>query len=269
MKNQNQNARSKDLQRIRDFEKIICPGTQETMTRGGLDRKSNVYCKISFKSSKLSITGVVGPMINGDAHGSCGQIQDSLLDMTPGPDWDKLKIARFHDTWDAWHLNDMIPYSPEMKALGWHKLAKTPMLGYEFTSTMDSYRAKKAAEKAAIDSAKAGQTFTPNCAEIVALNSLSSCTLWVDERQAIPEAPDGMERSKHIGGHNGGDKKQPESKTLGWLYPKDHPQGLLGRKVNESDPYGYGCQWWKEEVPREVLAYLKALPRTRTEPAWI
>lgn len=84
------------------------------------NRSMSIYCHIEFKNKKLSITGVEGPLRNGDALGSCGQInsiiQENLEDITPSQGWDKLKICQFINIWDQWHLNDMIAGSPRQEA---------------------------------------------------------------------------------------------------------------------------------------------------------
>lgn len=70
----------------------------------------------------LSITGVEGPMHNGDARGSCGQISMSYrtaeerAQITPAPGWTPEMIARFFDVWERWHMNDMQAGSPRQRA---------------------------------------------------------------------------------------------------------------------------------------------------------
>ena len=73
----------------------------------------DLFATIEIKDGKLSITGVEGPMANGDCRGGCGQIvmhmtEDGTLerlDFAPG--WDADKAARFFAIWQRWHLNDM------------------------------------------------------------------------------------------------------------------------------------------------------------------
>lgn len=178
---------------IPDFTKIIRPFTVLTDN----NREVSVFCKIEFKHGKLSIKGVEGPLRNGDCHGSCGQI---TIDYTKikrfAEGWTFRMVERFRDIWDEWHLNDMRPYSPEMKAAGWHKRASIPV--------------------------------------------------WVTDEN--------------------GRKRET---TLGWLTPAEHPEGLLGRKLNINDSKGYGDAWWLEEVPDDVLAWLQALPDADRAPAWV
>lgn len=260
-----------------DFSKTIRPFTMPTHSGGAV----SVFCKITLKGGRLSITGVEGPKRNGDCYGSCGQIdmhEWQILELAPG--WTLDMVARFRAIWNEWHLNDMRAYSPEMKAAGWHDLATVPAWGYEFTLTRESLAAKKAAETAAQEALKAGQTFTPTAEQSAAAVMPYSLTIWTRDCEPgehphtmpngfAPEAPAGYERARHIGGHASGNVKAPERKTLGWLKPSEHPDGLLGRKVNPDDSKGYGGQWWREEVPADVLAWLQALPDADRAPAWV
>jgi len=67
-----------------------------------------VYITIRWDAAQgnLSISGVEGPMGNGDCKGSCGQIDmHEWSDYTPeaGIDLDKIRAL-----WKRWHLNDMM-----------------------------------------------------------------------------------------------------------------------------------------------------------------
>ena len=44
---------------------------------------ASIFCKIEYKDDKLSISGVVGPMRNGDALGSSGQIDMGFAHRDP------------------------------------------------------------------------------------------------------------------------------------------------------------------------------------------
>tara|TARA_R100000458_G_C8210111_1_gene197863 strand:- start:394 stop:834 length:441 start_codon:yes stop_codon:yes gene_type:complete len=49
-----------------------------------------------------------------------------------------------------------------------------------------------------------------------------------------------------------------KQKAAGWVYPTEHPKGLLCKPC-EICGYKYGSAWLKEEVPADVLDYLKTL----------
>ena len=75
------------------------------------------FCKITFTDGRLSITGVEGPTKDGNARGSCGQIDmhEWTFDQY-APGWDAEKVARFLAVWSEWHLNDMKAGSPAQEA---------------------------------------------------------------------------------------------------------------------------------------------------------
>ena len=82
------------------------------VVRIGLGVYGNVFCNIQYKDKKghgvLSITGVEGPMRDGDAKGSCGQIIMGGWDIKAyAPGWTALLDQQFQEVWNRWHLNDM------------------------------------------------------------------------------------------------------------------------------------------------------------------
>lgn len=108
------------------INKVIRVGSTTEYRRTG----SNVYCSIEFtEEGILSITGVVGPMRNGNAHGGCGQIVMAFPSIDKfAPGWDQEALDTFLGYWDEWHLNDMVAGSPaqeaHLKSLGKWKRAR-------------------------------------------------------------------------------------------------------------------------------------------------
>ena len=110
-----------------EFETTLKGGyaMKKTVRIGYLKEYGNVYCRIEFEKGKLSISGVMGPMRNGDCRGGCGQIDMEFAhrnpadndsrhsnpikpeDITFAPGWDAELWYDFLDTWKHWHLNDM------------------------------------------------------------------------------------------------------------------------------------------------------------------
>ncbi len=77
----------------------------------------DLFCRIEIKAGRLSISGVEGPKANGDAYGSCGQIDMHEWVVTEyAPGWNASQVARFREVWGAWHLNDMQAGSPAQTA---------------------------------------------------------------------------------------------------------------------------------------------------------
>jgi len=100
-------------------------------------RKSPVFCRVDWDGEKLSITGVIGPTVHGNAAGGCGQIDmefahrnpaddDSRYgslyrtsDMRFAPGWTATLWLDFLDVWKRWHLNTMQAACEHQRALGW------------------------------------------------------------------------------------------------------------------------------------------------------
>ena len=98
------------------MNKVVRLGTSKT--RGG--RWYSTFCTIEIKDGNLSICGVEGPTVGGNALGGCGQIDmhnPQIERLAPG--WTHTKLARFWDIWKRWHLNDMRAECEHQRALGW------------------------------------------------------------------------------------------------------------------------------------------------------
>jgi hypothetical protein len=104
---------------MKDFSKIVHYGSMQDV--------GNCFAKIEFRDGRLSICGVEGPLRNGNARGSCGQIimgfkeydhrgHSMLADVAPAKGWDVDKLRQFFDTWSRWHLNDLTAGSPAQEA---------------------------------------------------------------------------------------------------------------------------------------------------------
>ena len=58
-----------------------------------------------------------------------------------------------------------------------------------------------------------------------------------------------------------GDKGHTESKTLGWLNPSEHPDGILAKPCPVCG-YKYGTAWKCEPVPDNALEFIRDYPST-------
>ena len=241
---------------------------------GNQHRIGSTFVKIVWDGKSLSITGVEGPTPNGNARGGCGQIDMHEWNFSEyAPGWDAEKVARFREIWHNWHMNGARPYDDAMARDGWPEIAKRQMLGYEFRLTDAALKEKKKAEESALAALRAGEVFEPSPTQFRAANRPYSVVIWVPEREPIPAAPGTAydagcyERARHTYGLDAGDIKRPDRKTLGWLRPAEHPDGLL-TKVHPESGNGYGFKY-SHPVPKEILDWLSALPDTDIMPAWI
>ena len=227
------------------------------------NRLASVFCKIAITDGKLSICGVEGPQSNGDAVGGCGQIETSKPEIEQlAPGWDAAMLACFWDTWRRWHLNNM-------RAGCEHQRAK-----YDPSEeiTLYYFRLSKAVDQARHDTetqAKTcitkGQTFTPT-AEQTRLALLADKITLAEPNLPANLAGDYVANGPMYSGDTY--NRASEKKTAGWVYPEEHPKGLLCKPC-EVCGYKYGSQWLREDLPADVIRFLESLPETDITPAWV
>ena len=74
----------------------------------GNNSDGRVFVTVKFNDGKLSLTGVIGPTTNGNARGSCGQIIDSIGEITNyHKGFNDNNLRELITLWNRWHLNDM------------------------------------------------------------------------------------------------------------------------------------------------------------------
>lgn len=246
---------------MKDFSRVLRPGAVEVW-KGSGKGSAPLFLKVEYKEGRLSISGVEGPRTNGDAWGSCGQCVDSLdpsrlRELAPG--WTRETVKRLRETWDEWHLNDMRAGCEHQRAEKWAERGRQAVTVYHWRQMDGPRKARDDAEKAAQRALTRGETFAPTPEQVKAANAPWSRETWT------PEAPEGYEPATPL---YAGMKGPTESKTLGWLRPDEHPDGLLCRPCPTCG-YAYGSAWLREEVPADVVQFLQSLPEADAAPAWV
>jgi hypothetical protein len=94
------------------MKKVICPIVKLTP-----HRSYRVYIGITFENGRLSISGVEGPLSNGNCLGACGQIVAHLSTEDRSEweylfGWDGEMVTELFRVWARWHLNDMRAGTP-------------------------------------------------------------------------------------------------------------------------------------------------------------
>lgn len=236
-----QTVRSKDAAATvrAPFTRITSPGL--------VPSEGRLFVTIQWDGTRLSITGVVGPCSNGNCVGSCGQtgIPD---DLRPAKDWTADQVAKLRATWDRWHLNDTRAGcehqrdSPEWNVTAPLELCELSW-GTEFTKAQNRASAGK---------------MTP--AEYVEYGRRREIVYRLTIEPDRPKSPDlwgddasGLLRDGWI------TEGKRETKTAGWVSPAEHPGGLLGKPCPTCG-YRYGTAWLYEDVPDDVLEFLRGLP---------
>ena len=222
---------------------------------------AQAYAKIEYADGRLSICGVIGPKRNGDCKGASGQCVDEIRSGRPGAGWNEEMLQKFCEIWDEWHLNDMRAYCRHMKELGWVEQTQEKVRITKWNVTREVRDKARDAEKRAVECLKSGEAFIPTPEETMYVNAGYGATTYNDE---LPEHPEFYEfRERDCLGH-----PNVEYRTRGWIRHKEHELGFLGRKCPVCG-YEYGSAWIKEDVPREVVDWLFALPDARKRPAWV
>lgn len=255
------------------FTKVVSPGSVPN-GNGRMD----VFVKIEWDGTRLSISGVEGPLASGNASGSCGQIDGGYAHRDPVDDdrryqeptrpeefsfragWDAEHWLDFLDVWKRWHLNDMQAGCEHQRADGWAELGRREVTLYHWRLKSDVSATVRAALKTAEKGLRAGETVTlePEVAELAALPyEVTTSTAEVPDERYEP-------RNELYPAGRG----PTETKALGWLRPGEHPDGILTRPCPVCG-YAYGSAWQTADVPDEALAFLRGLPETSKTPAWV
>lgn len=257
------------------FKKVLHPADENVSYNKQRTRFVPVFAKVEYSADgRLSISGVVGPRSNGNCAGSCGQIIMSfkeydkrgsmtLDELRLAPGWTRAKLRRFFDVWDRWHLNDMSPMCEHQRGAGWDNSKELTI--YHFRLSPEVQRFKQNTEQRAAAAIKSGSVFQPTEDETEVANLPSEIKHYSPElsedaaRFYVPNGP------QYTNDHY---NRASETKTAGWVYPSEHPEGLLTKPCPECG-YKYGSAWRKEDVPEEVLEFLRSLPSTDKTPAWV
>lgn len=233
----------------------------KTIRIGTIKGAGSVYCKISYKNGKLSISGVEGPLGNGNARGSCGQIIlgfkeydkrgfKSLEDITPADGWTAERIKQLFDIWHSWHLNDMQAACEHQRA-NWDIDGEVEIVTY--CLTRDAHRDRRESQNKAMNAAANGIAAELSEQERALLSAKLTTT-------HAPDADGPLSGCYEV------DKR--ETKSVNWVRPDEHPRGILGASCDVCG-YKYGSKWLKVDVPEEVLDVLESFQDTDITPAWV
>ena len=220
---------------------VVYPCTREI---GG----TKTLCKvtITYSNGVLSFCGDIGSWIS-------GQCVDEIRQGEPRGKWTRDMLNKLCNTWERWHLNDMRPYCAHQRLLKWDKLASKKVILYHYRLSPAALQKQKAAEKAASTALKEGKTFIPTEEQVKYARLKYSITT---PSELSGEAADLYVPYKSL--YNG-DHGSTEERTLGYLKPDEHPDGLLTKPCPVCG-YKYGSAWLKEEVPEKVIDWLFSLP---------
>lgn len=241
----------------------------------------DVFLKAEVDGDKLSITGVIGPKSNGDADGGCGQISMEFAHRDPthnykrysrlitpdqiqfAPGWSAAQWLDLLDVWEKWHLNDMRPNCEHQTGPEWDTRKELTLYYFRLSPDTEHFRIATAKDQ--------GEALLA-CRPFIPTQEQTKVALMAD-RLTFHEAT----LPKELAGYyvpnwpqyNGDTyNRASEVKTAGWVYPTEHPQGLLCKPCPVCG-YAYGAEWRKESLPAAVASFIESLPDTDKTPAWV
>lgn len=247
-------GRRESMTMTNNFTKVVRFATDKTCN----NKDYSIYAEIKFTNGNLSISGVEGPTRDGNCAGACGQIvmhlKDDIKSLTPTPQWTVKMIEKFLSIWDEWHLNDMRAGCEHQRA-SWNLEAPIELRTYSWTK--EFYNRRYKAEKGELTTTEY-ETYQDH---VQMVNKLIFTTNNVRyESEAVKVAIElGLIKEE---------VSERKTKSAGWVNYRTHPEGLLSKPC-EICQYPYGSKWLREEVPTEVVEWLKALPETDITPAWV
>lgn len=232
------------------MKKTVLIGTQKEYNRRGtaqVDAKIFVTIELKQKPDKgtvLSMTGVVGPLSNGDAYGSCGQIimSHDIEQVTPAFGWSHDSIKELMEVWERWHMNDARAGCEHQRAAGWHLRPKVTLNTWEMTT--ETWQDRNRINTTAMKQLAAGQQVQLT-AEEQAIVTLPMTVILPDGQEPGPAGAYKLTKS--------------ESKHVNWVREDEHPDGILSKPCPTCG-YKYGSAWLFEPIPAEVIDYFISLP---------
>jgi len=247
------------------MEKIMRIGTVKTYD----GRDASIFIKAEFENGKFSMSGVIGPLSNGDALGGCGQINmefdhrnkkdnDDRYSELITPDkitfadgWNAEKFYDLLDVWEKWHLNDM-KAGCEHQMEKWDIGEKVELIEWKWSDKFHNWRENASDGKLTPENYRTFQIVSAQVLQV----TISSPIKW--------ESP--LVKKLLADGWIKEGKK--EIKTAGWIDESEHPKGLLMKACPECG-YKYGSAWLKVDVPPEIIAQVESWPNADRKPAWI
>ena len=248
---------------ITELDRIFYIGTRKTYRGASM----GIYIHAQYKDGTLSISGVEGPRASGSCTGGAGQISMGYEHRNPehndrrysepvkpsdikfAAGWNRNRWWDLLEIWNDWHLNDLQAGCEHQRALGWGK-KELEVCTWRLKASVQDLQ--KEAENRALVALRTGEPY----------KALPSESFIVKLPYAVKAPRDSFAVSEFY------EIKGAEKKTSGWVYEKDHPEGVLCKACPECG-YKYGTQWFKKEIPQEILQKLAEFPSASKLPAWV
>lgn len=203
-----------------DFGKVDFNGTGRRINRLTVD--------VEYTDGRFSASGNIWSNEQTDCFysGQCLDELNKFLHSNP-------TFQTIYRLWDLYHLNDLRPYCEHQKELGWVDIARKEVLVYcykmKHKTLIEQLRVERLAKERPLTSEERKIYVLKYCFET-----------WQESNDERYE----LECTK--------------MKTLGWLHPEEHPDGLLTKPCPVCG-YGYGTKWMFEQIPQEDVEIIENL----------
>ena len=223
------------MRRVFDFGKVAYTGSR-------VENRITVSIELKEKDGRpvFSASGEIWNRSNSDI--ICGgQCLDEIAKTPIGSNATFQEIYRL---WKLYHLNDMHPECEHQEALGWKEQAREGITIRDFWLNSETTARRNMIERAIIDAAKKGDTYTTTPEERTILN-LDSHIETTEE--TLPEDKASfykLYKEKH--------------ETRGWVSFEKSPLGILCKPCPVCG-YKYGTGWKYRNIPENDLQIIKNL----------
>jgi hypothetical protein len=257
---------------MKDFKRVFVAGKVKGWhNRSGAEMLLPLWITVKWETKKsgkpcLSITGVHGPMNDGDAHGSSGQCDETLEELVNGPQENISeflrdgKADRLLNIWRKYHLNDMNADCEHMvRDHGWDLKKELTIFKWKLSRETSSQQRKLGQATKEILMRGGAVQYTEE--QLTLLHK----EYWAYTETEIPPGPDYSLEGKTI-----------SRATQFWYKPKNenypakesvHSEGLL-TKPCPTCGHTYGGNWQYRGVPEDVLEFLAAIPDNASKHPW-
>lgn len=209
------------------------PGMVDYDNRGTADHKAVIEWTVEDGEFSMSAS-IWQPSMRDIVCG--GQCVDTVAAYFP----EDAKAQRMAAIWGRWHLNHMRAGCEHQR--GAWDVAELLQLT-SLSSTMAFYKLGQRAK----DGGLSAVNYAYFSAMVPGVRALTIATDRPKSPEAWGEAGEAALAAGWV------TLAESETKRAGWVYPHEHPRGLLAKACDECG-YKYGTQWRKEEVPADVLA---------------
>jgi hypothetical protein len=232
------------------FSNIYWPGSIKVFNW----QLARVYVKAEYEDGILEMSGVVGPLKNGNCLGDCGNIINVIKELANGngelsKGWTIKKVQMLAEIWEQYRLNNLSRSCKHQKNLGWDSsVGNTKIIRTEYHK---KYLPKILEMQEAINK-RVKKNFWHGKPLPLQLTRAEKRAMLVKN---LPEyvITNNNAKPKHSEYYT---KTQTKIVPLKLLTPYEHPDGLLERPCPICG-YKYDTEWKFVDVPSRVLKILK------------